>query len=230
MPGTEREVEKFLDAALAGAVEPTPAWRQEAQMLAVVALAMQGKAAEARKRIADVTSSSPAQLLALASGIQRAATTSAGTQARAMAQLQLDVVRLLEGLGQGISADQRRALMRRKAEALAVAGQRNESLAIYQRMAAAAPKDGALQEDYAQLLLDGDSPEDVRKALKLWRSIEKRSRPRSERWLRSKYALALAHVRLDDRAQAKKIIAFTRVLAPELGGAEMKEKFEALLK
>ena len=226
---SELYVEQLLAAALARAVEPTPAWQQEAHMLSVVALAMQGKAADARKRIAAVTSGSADQLLALAGEIQRAATTSDGAQAKAMAGLQLDVVRLLKSQNANLSPQQRTMVMRREAEALSGIGRRDEALRLFASIAGGSPNDGALQEAYAELLLDSDDKPQIQAALERWRAIDKRSRPGTARWLRAKYALASAHLKLGNSAQAKKIIALTRVLAPDLGGAEMQAKFDALL-
>ena len=228
VPGSETKVEELLNTAMSRAAEPTPNWRQEAQMLSVVALAMQGKANEARKLIGHVTSGSPAQLLTLLTGIHQASEASSGAQATAMAQLQLDVIQLLEPHEAKLKADQRQALARRKADALAAAGRRDDALALYDKLAAANPKDGRLQEAHAQLLLEGDNRSQLELALARWRSIERRSKPRSARWLRAKYALALAHLKLGDKAQAKKVIALARVLSPELGGASMKQQFDAL--
>ncbi|MCG8587566.1 MAG: hypothetical protein MI757_22900 [Pirellulales bacterium] len=226
---SEEFVEQLLAAALTRAVEPAPAWQQEVQMLSVVALAMQGKAAQARERIAKVTSGSPVQLLALLTGIHRAASRSSGSQAKAMAQLQLDVVKLLKQHRAKLTKPQQRELVRREAEALATSGNRNGAIALYARLAADNPKDGGMQEDYAQLLLESPDKSHQREALQRWRLIERRSRPGTARWLRAKYALALAHTKLGDKAQAKKVVALTRVLAPDLGGAEMKAKFDALV-
>jgi tetratricopeptide (TPR) repeat protein len=240
--GSERFVEQMLSAATENAVEPTRGWRAEAAMLSVVALAMQGKATEARQRIADVASPSTEKtthstdhLLELLAGIRRAAAAASDAQAEAMAQLQLDVVGLLEPHAARLKSEQQRTLFRTKAEALAASGRRNKALALYEKLAPASPQDGDLQEAYAELLLaeaeaDGARRPQVDKALAAWRAIEAHSRPRSARWLRAKYAVASLHLKLGDAEQARKIVSLTRVLSPDLGGEEMKEKFEELLK
>jgi hypothetical protein len=67
-------------------------------------------------------------------------------------------------------------------------------------------------------------------ALAKWRQIEKRSPPQSARWYEAKYAVAELHYELGNRQQAAKMIQFLKLLHPDLGGAEMAGKFEALLR
>lgn len=97
-------------------------------------------------------------------------------------------------------------------------------------MAEAAPRDGQIQEAYAQLLLGGADKAAWQAALIKWREIEKKCRTGSERWLRAIYHQALALERLGQKDQAAKLVKLTRALHPELGGPEPKAKFLELLK
>ncbi|HEV3025545.1 MAG TPA: hypothetical protein VGX76_23900, partial [Pirellulales bacterium] len=97
------------------------------------------------------------------------------------------------------------------------------------RLADAFPRDGAIQEEYARLLVDSDDRKSLETAAARWRDIAQKTRQGSDRWLRSMYYQALAARRLGNRDQASRLVKFTESLVPELGGAEMKAKFRALL-
>ena len=107
---------------------------------------------------------------------------------------------------------------------------RDESLQVYRRVVDRLPDDGRVQESYASLLLDSGGPQRLAEARERWRQVLRRSRPQSTRWFRAKYAQAMANERLGDKQQAVKIVKLLQVIHPELGGPEMKAKFDALLK
>ena len=94
---------------------------------------------------------------------------------------------------------------------------------------AAYPRNGAIQEEYVRLLLARNDRASLEAALAKGRELERNSPPQSARWFRAKYNVALAHYRLGNKQQAAKIITLLRLLHPELGGAEMKARFDDLL-
>ncbi len=122
-----------------------------------------------------------------------------------------------------------RTFQRIHAKALVEAGRDEEALAAYRALSAAYPRDGVIQEAYAQLLLGRDDRQSLETALAKWRELEKKSRSGSPRWFRAKYSIVWLHYRLGNKQQAAKIITLLQLLHPELGGPEMKARFVELL-
>ncbi|HYW78480.1 MAG TPA: hypothetical protein VE890_02850, partial [Thermoguttaceae bacterium] len=105
----------------------------------------------------------------------------------------------------------------------------DEALAAYETLAAAAPDDGAIQEAYAELLLSRRDAASLEKAMVKWRELEKRSPQGSPRWFRAKYAIAWLHCQSGNKQQTAKMITLLKLLHPDLGGPEMKARFDDLL-
>ena len=61
-----------------------------------------------------------------------------------------------------------------------------------------------------------------------WHVLVENSRPGTDRWFRGKYSVALLRYRLNDPAQAERIIGLVEVLHPTMGGPEMKARFDRL--
>ena len=97
------------------------------------------------------------------------------------------------------------------------------------RLAAAFPDDAAIQESYADALAATGQPDQLRRALEQYRVLAERSPEASSRWFRAKYAIAALHLRLGNAEQSAKIVRLLKVLHPELGGPEMRGRFDRLL-
>jgi len=218
-----------LAAALGGAADAPEAWKSDARALLILSLAGQGKRTEAAEVLEQLSSGPPEALLTMLDGLGRIAAEAPPEVRRELAELQLRSMGLLERGGQPPSAMQRRSLERLRARALADAGRTAEARAAYRELAGAYPRDGEIQEAYAELLLAADDRASLEQALEKWRDLEQKSPARSPRWFRAKYALALLHYRLGNPEQAAKIITLLKVLHPGLGGPEMRAKFDDLL-
>ena len=237
--------QRMLSAALQTAGDAPPQWKSAARVLLVVSLAGQGRSREAGQLLAEISAGSPQQLLSLLEGLERVA---AGTDAKRwsarpevrgeLAQLQLSAIKLLPADPNTLSVAERQTLQRVRAQALADAGPIEEALQQYQALAAAYPRDGAIQEAYARLLLtrvERAPTEEARKksiqsALEKWRELEEKSPPQSPRWFLAKYCVARLHFESGNKQQAAKMITLLRLLHPELGGPELKPQFEELLR
>ena len=237
--------QRMLSTALQTAADAPPQWKSAARVLLVVSLAGQGRSREAGQLLAEISAGSPQQLLSLLEGLERVA---AGTDAKRwsarpevrgeLAQLQLSAIKLLPADPNTLSGAERQTLERVRAQALADAGRTEEAAQQYQALAEAYPRDGAIQEAYARLLLtrvDRALTEETRKkyiqaALQKWRELEEKSPPQSPRWFLAKYWVAWLHFESGNKQQAAKMITLLRVLHPELGGPEMKPQFEELFR
>lgn len=224
------KAESVLQAALGGLAKPDPTWTATAQSLLVIALAgQQGRRAEAEQVLVKIGSSSPERLLEMLDGLSQIAE-SAGPQVKQeLANLQLAVADRLSSNGSQVASDKKQMLERLRAESLVLAGRRPEAVAAYADLAKKHPDSGNIQETYAQLLLDGDDKASWQTALEQWRRVAGRSRPRSDRWFKAKYSIALALLKLGERQQAAERIRYLQAIPPGLKGTPWEAKFQELL-
>ena len=229
-PSGQHRAEEMLAQTLRDNPDAPEAWRTTAEALLVSALAAQGKRREAAEVLEHISGGSAAQLLDLLAGLVRVAQTATPAVRAELAALELQTVELLRRNTNQLQADQQRRLARLEAQALADAGHTREALLAYRRLAEAYPRDGELQEAYAELLVEQTDRVSLQTALGKWRELEKHSPERSARWFRAKYNVALIQFRLGEKAKAAKIITLLKLLQPDLGGPEMRAKFESLLR
>jgi hypothetical protein len=146
-----------------------------------------------------------------------------------LANLQLAVADRLASGGSQVAPDKQQMLERLRAESLVLAGRRPEAVAAYAELAKKNPDSGSIQEAYADLLLDGDDEASWQAALDQWRRVAGRSRPRTDRWYKAKYSVALALWKLGQRQQAADRIRYLQAIPPGLENTPWKDKFLELL-
>jgi len=219
----------LLQAALKGADDAPERWRSEAQMLLVVALAGQGQRDDALQLLRQVSGGDPTRMLQMTTALRDLTQRAPATARRDLARLQLEAADLASSARDQLSATGKRQLDLCRGEALAAAGLTDRALALYKQLASAHPDDGEIQEAYAALLLDAKDRDSLEEALKQWHVVAHRSQPESDRWYRAKYGLAETHYELGNKQRAISLIQYLETLHPELGGDELRAKFEDLL-
>ena len=223
--------ERVLRAALAGSGDATEAWKAAAQSLLVVALAGQAnRLDDAQQVLREIGGGSHERLLETLEGLTGLADAAAPDLRGALAKLQLATADMLWPQRERLSTQERLRLEIIRAAALATAGRRGDALQAYQQLAQANPNNGRVQEAYAELLLAGDDKTSWRQALDQWRKIASRSPPRSPRWWRAKYSVALAQFQLGDKQPAAQMIRYLQETPPGLDETELRPKFLDLLK
>ncbi len=220
----------ILEAALKGSPAAPKAWQTEMRSLLVVALAGQpARRQAASDMLKSVADGSPQQLLAVLDGLTAIADAALPTAKVEIARLQLTAIQSFPAGQLKLTAAETTRFQRIKAEALASAGQRDEAVELYKRLADENPRSGRIQEGYAALLLDAKDPAMLKRALDRWRSVAQGSRPNTPRWYRAKYSIALAQFRLGDKATTARLIKYLQVTPPGLGATSLKADFERLL-
>lgn len=221
------QAERLLAAALTEADDAPAEWRTAARSLLVFAVAAQGRRDEAARQLGELADGAPEQLLLVIEGLGRLAGKAAPTVRRELAELQLQAAALVRAKGDAISNQQRRALDLAVVRGLAAAGRMDEAVKSARQFAAASPRDGETQEEYARLLVDAaEWPE----ALSAWRAIQHKCREGSDRWLRSIYYQAQAMEHLGKSDDAARLVKLTEALHPDLGGPDLKTRFHELLR
>ena len=66
-------------------------------------------------------------------------------------------------------------------------------------------------------------------ALKKYREIARRSPPQTPAWFSAKHGQAAAQLKLGNATKAAQMVRMLQVLHPELGGTELRKRFEKLL-
>lgn len=225
------KAESILGAAMGGSPAPDPSWTTMAQSLLVIALAgQQGRHAEAEQLLTRIGSSSPERLLEMLDGLEKIAE-SAGPQVKQeLAKLKLAVADGLIRDSSQVAPEKRQMLERLRAESLILAGRRPEAVAAYAELAKKHPDSGSIQEAYGDLLLNGEDKASWQAALDQWRRVAARSRPRTDRWFKAKYSVALALLKLGERQQAADRIRYLQAIPPGLKNTPWEERFQKLLR
>jgi hypothetical protein len=216
--------EQLLTAAIRGSEnadgDNMDTWRSTAQSLVIAALAQGGKVAEAQKVAKQLTNAPPDVLLETLETLdERVTEPRDGANRAAIGQLSLGLVQLVESRHTELDKDQLAKLDRCRAAALAATGDWAGAATQYAAIAAASPDDGVIQENYAAVLAQSDSPEHLRQALARWTEVERRSRRGGERWLRARRARIELFNRLGEQAEAEKLVKLTQLLYPEWDAA-----------
>lgn len=205
----------FLAAALEGAQDAPADWQSSARTLLVFSLAGQRRHREAAAVLEQISSGPPKPLLAMLEGLSRLSTTAGGDHRAELADLELQVLARLGSRSEQLPQAEQQRIDGIRARALADAGRIDEALQTYEWLSKAYPRDGQIQEGYAQLLLTRQDRASLEAALGKWREVEQGSRPATQRWFRAKLAVAWLHDRLGNPGQADKLLRLLTVLHPE---------------
>ena len=225
-----RRAESVVSAALAGVPDPEPAWKNTAASVLIVALAgQQGKRAQAEATLLRLGDSSSDQLLEILSAVAEIQESSTESTKQELAGLQLAIVDKLSDRRSQLDPATLRSLDRIRAEALVLAGRRDEALATYARLASENPDDGPIQEAYAEQLVAAGDQESMQAALQQWRRVASRSNAHSERWYRAKYGIVSALHALGKKEEAADRIRYLLTIPPGVKDAKWKTRFETLL-
>jgi hypothetical protein len=240
-----RAVAEFLAKAAELAGTAPADWRGSLKSLDIEAAAAEGafdradaelaaaiESATASENAVPVSAAAVRELLT-ALATQRSMKTEDAAASRRLAALELAAGKLVaaaKATDASVPAADSPAARRAQAEALVAAGRRDEALTAYRKLAAELPGDAAVQRGFAALLSAGGDRASLAAALGQWRLVESKSRAGTAEWFAAKYEIAALHERLGDKKQALRVVTLLAALYPDLGGAEMKEKFEALRK
>ena len=221
--------ERLLTTALAANPNAPAAWQAEARLLLIWAMTLQGQSAAALAQLDQLAGGTLASLLQVLEKCDALAAGAEDKQAIELAELALQLSRRIDSRQVELSETERRQFQTLQAAALVRAGHFGDALRLYQTLVARHPRDGAIQEAYAALLARATDSPSRRVALSKWREVESKTKAGEPRWFRARLAQAELLMQLNDQAAARKLLQLTAVLHPELGGPEMKARFEALL-
>lgn len=201
--------------------------KQRAESLRVVSLAGTGRPLEAERLIDSLAEASPRDLLVI---VERLAPFVASDNRQRQVQyapLQLRAVDQLAKHRSALNREDLDQLDQSLGRAFLASGQITKALEIYERISAAAAKDPSKQRDIAQLVGGFDPRECQVLARQCWRRVESLTKQGSPEWLTARLGVINTQIKLNETAEAKKLLALTSLLYPELGGPELKAGFLA---
>lgn len=223
------DTEKLLKAAIDGLPKPGGDWRVAANALLVGMIARQpGRETDAREVLKQVGAASTSQLLDLFQQLAKIMELGGGSVRLDLAKLVIDVAARLDSQRAVLDAAQSLAVDRGLAKALAATGDAPAARELFARLAKDHSSNAAIQEEYAQFLLDGDDVSSWQPALDQWRRVAAGTRPRTDRWFRAKYSVALAQYKLSDKDGAAKLIHYLQA-TEDLSQSELEQEFSELL-
>ncbi len=217
---------ELLDRAMAVPCDDA-AWNRRAALCQAWATSARGDPQAAAGLLARRPRTSRADMVAL---VERCTAQAALLEGRGqpLVKLGLALAELFDSELVRWTSDERQAMLRAQALLLAQAGEVPQALERYAELVRAAPADPALTIEFARSFSRLETAEAQRAALRLWREVERRSRPGTQRWYQAKSEIVELHLNLGEVEQARKVVRVTRALHPDLGGADWQPRWEAL--
>ena len=203
---------------------------KSATQLRIVSLAGRNRLVEAEEALRGLTDSDPAETLAILDGLTQISSGADSKTQRLLGELQLHAVGLLN-LNQSFKtlsdADQYR-LDGCLAQAYVATNQPGKAITTYESLLKRTPNDPSLLQAISELLVMSKSREQLLKAKSYRRKLESLRQPGSREWFEARYWVARICFDLKQYDECRKLTGVTRLLYPELGGEEMREKFTKL--
>lgn len=206
--------------------------------LRVLALAAQSRNAEAIELIESLADAPAGDLLAVVQGLADlhhaagnvvpAFGAAEGPVGPRLDDLRQTAAHLLSQRRAELTPEEARQLDLALAKANLAGGRAAAAVAEYEAALADRPKDKALLTRAATELQGSGDVEAVRTARGYWRRLEKLEKPGTEPWLRARAKVVESSLALGDLAEARKVLTATKLLHPQLGGAETKAIYDAL--
>ena len=219
-----REAEEVLEEILF-AQEADKAQKREARALTLISLLGQDRFDAAGRMLETEFVGVPEDLFAIVQTMEEAATRSNHLRRRQIGKLQLLATERLVQEAQRLTDAQKLQAQIYLALAYLNAGEATRAEELFQRLRDLVPDNPRVLEAQAECYMQLGR---YGQARQLWRQLLALLPKNSTRWFEAKFNLALSCFRSGDIRQCLKIIQVTSVLYPELGGLELRTRFEDL--
>lgn len=201
---------------------------QSANPLLVVSLAGQGRQREAQNLVQTLAVSSTKEVFDVLDGLELASKNSPAATQRKIGEVRLQAVRSLQTRASKLALAEQLRLQRCHADALLATDQPKAAVRVYESLLGESPKDRKLMRQVAELLATIDTKDAWKKSRDLWRKLETFEKSGSRTWLEIRWEVARASFEAGDVDSARKAVKLTMVLYSDLGGADLKAKYEKL--
>ena len=224
-------MEKMLRIGLANYRQATSQWRAAVDSMLLYLLAAQGKTGDAASILQSMQSWDIPQLMAALDGLQQLADISPATNRRALGEMRLSIVQVLERKRQTADTPfDRRKLDGIRADALADAGHVQEAVDLLTQLLRQSPDDVELLVSLAEILERQNDGASHNLSLKIRYKVERLLPTRSDAWWDAKEAIVRLLIATGQRQEAESLFQMLQILNPELGGTSRKLRFESLFR
>jgi tetratricopeptide (TPR) repeat protein len=198
---------------------------QDVAALRLVCLTATGKFADAAATLEQLRAVSTDELMGVLSKLSGAGKQLTGPPRLELARLELETIKRIRIQGGELSPEQRQQLAECEAEALFASGRYAEAARMFEEAASIRPE---LTPRLADSLMKAGQPRDLERARTLWQQHEARQKQGTRSWFEARLRLAECFVALGQSAELRKLIVSTRIVYPELGGMDLKARFDEL--
>ncbi|QDT88506.1 tetratricopeptide repeat protein [Gimesia algae] len=200
----------------------------QARRLEIITLAGQGNPTAARSLVENLENAGTNELLSVLNGVSQINLDLSVETRYELGLLQLKSAEKLISRREELTPRQRQQLDLCLAEAYLATNQHIRALEYYQELLKQAPRDSALVKQVATLLERCGTKACLREAAQKWRQLESAEKPGSIPWLDARLHLIQTTFGSGNEAEAKKLLGVTKLLYPDLGNAELKQRFQEL--
>lgn len=221
------ELEGRIRSASGGQPPPEPSWSNDASAILMVALAGQGKLAQADQLIQQVAAQSAPRLFQVMASLAEMAEQET-TGNRQLSQLQLALFERSAPQRARLNAAQQVSWDLAHGKALAAAGKQGQAEQLLKSLAAARKESAQVQQTLAEVLMAGPQRESWQSAQLQWRRVLARARPQGQLWYEAKYGIALCYFKLGEKQEAAARIEYLQATSG-LPVGSLKQQFLDLL-
>ncbi len=197
--------------------------------LRVVALAAEGDLAAARTLLQSMLTGDTILLMNVLSGLNEVATQLPADQLYELGHLRLQIIRALAPRRESFTPDQQMIFDRITAESYFAAEDWAGAISSYTKLSSQYADRKEFVSPLIQALLKQGLREDLNRALALSRQLERQLKSGSTEWIAARIQQAEILKLQGDVASARKLIAVTRTLYPQMGSPELKLRAEQVL-
>jgi len=209
--GSYQQALSIINQCAEGSPEPTASWVASSSSLRIVALAATGQQSEANELIEQLGNGEPNRWLDMLEQLTMLASQSSMEITKRIGALQVETIELLSERIDSEDDDFKRRWEFQRAVSLSYAGQTDESIASFKKLATENPKSGVIQRGYGNVLLDSENGEYLKQSILQWRRIAGNTPPESAAWFNAKYNVALGYFKLGQKDECATRIKYLQV-------------------
>lgn len=222
---------EHAEASVAQTAKVIQRWNDianQARRLKIITLAGQGNPTAARSLVENLENAGTNELLSVLNGVSQINLDLSAETRYELGLLQLKSAEKLISRREELTPPQRQQLDLCLAEAYLATNQHIRALEYYQELLKQSPRDSTLIKQVALLLERCGTKACLREAAQKWRQLESTEKAGSIPWLDARLHIIQSTFDSGNEAEAKKLLGVTTLLYPDLGNAELKQRFQEL--
>ncbi|WP_437224710.1 tetratricopeptide repeat protein [Planctomicrobium sp. SH661] len=226
-----QRIDQEKRASLQSRIPCSPEWetvQRTARQLQILALASQGKLADAQRVLQELGRSDPASLLSILATLTDLTSRIDSGPQKELGALQRMTVEEISVQRNEMTDEQRGLLDRASVQASLALEDWPQAIGTLEDLLQKSPQDVPLMRQLIDVSMKQGRAPDWTRAKELWMRIEAVEKKGSPSWIEARISIAELLERTGDAAGAKKLLGVTRTLYPQMGTPELKDRSEQL--